>query len=119
MSESESQYPAGQVRDKGSFYKKIAGGVSDTSEGGLEKIIFDDMVDRGWRARREGLRSRILCRSCQASRLSEQHPTKDRGRASTRLRQPNAAKVSCTTREGDRIPRCHRRYPTRNQVRSA
>ena len=50
MSESESQYPAGQVRDKGSFYKKIAGGVSDTSEGGLEKIIFDDMVDRGWRA---------------------------------------------------------------------
>ena len=24
--------------------------TSDTSEGGLEKIIFDDMVDRGWRA---------------------------------------------------------------------
>jgi type I restriction enzyme R subunit len=41
---------ADAVHEKGPFYKKIAGGVSDTSEGGLEKIIFDDMVDRGWRA---------------------------------------------------------------------
>ncbi len=37
------------IHEKRPFYKKIAGGVSDTSEGGLEKIILDDMVDRGWR----------------------------------------------------------------------
>jgi type I restriction enzyme R subunit len=50
MNEPKPELSATQVQEKGPFYKKIAGGVSDTSEGGLEKIIFDDMVDRGWRA---------------------------------------------------------------------
>ncbi len=45
----EANSDASKVQEKGPLYKKIAGGVSDTSEGGLEKIIFDDMVDRGWR----------------------------------------------------------------------
>lgn len=36
------------IREKGPQYFKIAGGISDTSEGGLEKIIVDDTVDRGW-----------------------------------------------------------------------
>jgi len=38
-----------KVLEKGPPYKKIAGGETDTSEGGLENIIFDDRVDRGWR----------------------------------------------------------------------
>ncbi len=46
----ETNSDASKVQEKGPHYKKIAGGVSDTSEGGLEKIIFDDMVDRGWRS---------------------------------------------------------------------
>jgi hypothetical protein len=50
MSEADSKTSASKVHEKGPLYRKIAGGVSDTSEGGLEKIIFDDMVDRGWRA---------------------------------------------------------------------
>ncbi|WP_417749123.1 type I restriction endonuclease subunit R [Rosistilla oblonga] len=45
----ETNSDASKVQEKGPSYKKVAGGVSDTSEGGLEKIIFDDMVDRGWR----------------------------------------------------------------------
>ncbi|KAA1261885.1 hypothetical protein LF1_44460 [Rubripirellula obstinata] len=47
MTAKESGKLSSSVHEKGPLHRKI---VSDTSEGGLEKIIFDDMVDRGWRA---------------------------------------------------------------------
>jgi hypothetical protein len=37
------------VKEKGPNYQSLTR-VSDTSEGGLEKIIFDDMLARGWQA---------------------------------------------------------------------
>ncbi len=48
MSEADAEKLADEVHEKRLLYGKVAGGVSDTSEGGLEKIIFDDMVARGW-----------------------------------------------------------------------
>lgn len=36
------------VQEKRQQYQPIATHVSDTSEGGLETIIFEDMLARGW-----------------------------------------------------------------------
>jgi type I restriction enzyme, R subunit len=46
---SDSTQPPSSVSEKSSFYNSLAR-PSDTSEGGLETIIFDDMLLRGWLA---------------------------------------------------------------------
>lgn len=49
MSE-DPQRPAQSVSEKLQSYSKVSVRPSDTSEGGLEAIIFDDMLARGWLA---------------------------------------------------------------------
>lgn len=49
MSESNLPDPL-SLHEKGPVYSKLISKVSDTSEGGLETIIFDDMLARGWLA---------------------------------------------------------------------
>ena len=49
MSESNTPDPL-SLHEKGPLYSKLIAKVSDTSEGGLETIIFEDMLARGWLA---------------------------------------------------------------------
>ncbi len=47
---SDSVQPPTYVQEKGTLYSKLLPKTSDTSEGGLESIIFEDMLARGWLA---------------------------------------------------------------------
>jgi hypothetical protein len=47
MSDSNSPDPL-SLHEKGPVYSKLISKVSDTSEGGLETIIHEDMLARGW-----------------------------------------------------------------------
>jgi type I restriction enzyme R subunit len=47
---SDPIQPSTSVHEKGPLYSKLISKVSDTSEGGLETIIFEDMLARGWLA---------------------------------------------------------------------
>ncbi len=47
MPESSSPQPA-SILEKGPLYSQLLAKTSNTSEGGLETIIFEDMLARGW-----------------------------------------------------------------------